>query len=162
MRLDRPVVRLDTPDERRYTSRLVRRGAVLTVGVPISILGLRFAVQHEGGAWILFFGLLSITLVFGSSLCLFSALARFVLARLGTAFVIHFSPSTDRIIMLVFATFFAGLTVFFASRSTSANGVVLAGSLAVVLVVYSIHLLIRNNKSNTGKRTRYWTRRRSR
>ena len=145
-----------TPHERsskpKGSSRtLALVGVCLGLGSAMSVFGLVNAVHHESGDPILWFGLLSVTLIFGSSLCLFSALAAFIKQRRTTErtargvttdadYVAEYSGS-DRVTALLIAVFFGVLTVFLVWRSAKPGMIALSGMLFGGGVLYAVHMV---------------------
>jgi len=134
--------------------RLVRAGALLAVGALVSILFLVYAVRHESGGAILWLGLSSVTLICGSSICLFFALGRFLQSRqrrstpiasptlidVEREYVAAYSRA-DQGIALTLAAFFGALTAFFVWRSTRLEGSVLSALLFCGTISYAIEMI---------------------
>lgn len=126
-------------------------GVSLALGAGASTVGLIDSVHNERGKLILWLGELSVTLIFGSSLCLFLALAAVIKRRnrapgrahrqvtVSVDYVARY-PRSDRIQALLLAGFFAALTVFFGLRSATA-GMIIAASIFAVAVWYAVHVM---------------------
>jgi hypothetical protein len=132
-------------------SKLVWAGVCMAVGASVSILAMVRAV-HGNDASMLWFGELSVTLIFGSSLCLFFALARLIQSRKRLPMA-TMSPVTvsldeeytaeyswgDRIIALGLALFFGWLTAFFLLRSAKLRPTILSAIFFCWAAWYVVH-----------------------
>lgn len=135
--------------------KLARAGAFLAIGAFASILFLVYAVRHESGVAILWLGLSSITLIFGSSICLFLALGRFFQSRqrrsapiapptmidVEREYVAAYSRA-DRGIALTLAAFFGSLTLFFVWQSTRLEGAVISALLFCGTISYAMEMIV--------------------
>jgi len=127
--------------------------AFLAIGALTSIIFLVYALRHEAGVAILWLGLTSVTLIGGSSFCLFFALGRFFQARqrssermappgridVESEYVAAYSP-VDRAIALAIAAFFCALTGFFVWRSTRLGGTALSALLFCWAISYAVQI----------------------
>jgi hypothetical protein len=144
------------PHERSSESRggsqtLALVGVCLALASAMTIWGLVNAVHHESGDPILWFGLLSVTLIFGSSLCLFAALAAFIKQRRTTertaravatdADYVAEYPGSDRVTALLIAVFFGVLTAFLVLRSATPGMIALSGLFFGGGLLYAVHIM---------------------
>jgi hypothetical protein len=125
-------------------------GLFLALGATVSILQLVNAVHHESGELILWLAWLSITLIFASSLCLFSALYAFLRGRLrrtepvarkvatNSEYVAQYSRS-DRATALVIACSLGLLTAFFSLHSKKPGIIALSATFFGAAVLYAVH-----------------------
>jgi hypothetical protein len=126
-------------------------GACLALGAVVSISQLVQAVHHEDGDLILWLGLLSVSLILGSSLCLFSALAAFIKRRqppgeighnmaVDGEYVAEYSRS-DRATALFIAVFFGVLTAFLLLRSTKPGMIAFSATFFGGALLYAVHMM---------------------
>jgi len=127
----------------------------LAVGALASILALNYAVRNEAGILILWLGLLSVTMIFSSSLCLSFALAKFLEARRARSkpveppisvnvdreYIAQYSLG-DRVTAIAIAAFFGALTIFFLLRSNRLRATGLSLLFFFWALFYVVHITI--------------------
>jgi hypothetical protein len=124
----------------------------LGLGAVATILALAHVVHHDSGNLILWLGWLSVTLILGSSLCLFFALSALIRQRKRSRVQIQRGISTDqeyvaqysssnRITALLLVGLFGFLTAFLFVRSTSPSIIALSATFFGGTIFYAVHIM---------------------
>jgi hypothetical protein len=137
----------------RGMPRLVGVGLLLALGAVVSLTLLNYELRREAGVVILWLGWASLLFISGSSLCLFTALVKFVQGRRSRTaelvepvkthgeYIAQYSWS-DRAVALALVLFFGGLSGFFLIHSAKPLVTVLCLAVFCWAVYYALQTTV--------------------